>query len=184
MKKINNIKSCRILQGNSSAGFSLSVCIFFLIGCSPAPIDPATFASENLPPAYPRNVITDPATIKAAKALETMIRAQKSAEGLATFSTVEILPPTRTVLPYGVGRYEQQTRLPVILTTGPAWVKLKPQAREDLIRKTQADCLAALEREGCKLPLTLTVQEPSGWQVAWLNDPVIGKPIFVGGSDE
>lgn len=162
---------------------ALFIFLNLLTGCSQPAAEPVGQAVENLPPAYPRNVITDPATIRAAKALETTIREQKS-DGLALFSVVEIVPPTRTVLPYGVGRYEQQIRLPVILTTGPAWTKLDGPAREKVVRKAQTDCLAVLAREGCKLPLTLTVQEPSGWQVSWLNEPSAGQPIFVGGSDE
>jgi len=153
-------------------------------GCSrPVERQPA-MQGEHLPPAYPRSAITDPATVLGIKTLEVAVAALKGADGQPLYSAVEILPPTRTVLPYGVGRYEQQMRLPVILTTGPAWAKLDSVAREKLVRDTHARCIEALSRAACKLPLTLTVQEPRGWQVAWMNDPEPGRSIFVGDGDE
>jgi hypothetical protein len=160
------------------------VCIGLLSGCArPAQRQPVAQA-ESLPPAYPRTSITDPATQQGVKALEAAVNAMKGSDGQPLYAGVEILPPTRTVLPYGVGRYQQQTRLPVILTTGPVWAKLDTTRREALVRQTHQECLQALERSACKLPLTLTVQEPRGWQVAWLNDPEPGRSTFVGDADE
>ena len=46
------------------------------------------------------------------------------------FSRVEVLPPTRTVLPYGVGAYQQEPRLPAILTIGPGWASQEPEEKE------------------------------------------------------
>ena len=155
-----------------------------LCGCSrPEPVQPRGPVGD-LPPAYPRSAITDPATVRAIQVLEAMVARLQDPDKQPLYSAVEIMPPTRTVLPYGVGRYEQQVRLPVILTTGMGWGKLDSTARETQVRKIHADCLAVLQREGCKLPLTLTVQEPRGWQVAWLNDANPGKTIFVGDGDE
>lgn len=168
----------RTLLVISLVGFGL------LSGCSRPPQRQPIAQADSLPPAYPRTSITDPTTVQGVKALEAAVNSMKGSDGQPLYAGLEILPPTRTVLPYGVGRYQQQTRLPVILTTGPAWAKLDTTRREALVRQTHQECLQALERSACKLPLTLTVQEPRGWQVAWLNEPEPGRSIFVGDADE
>lgn len=175
---MNRTLIIRTLQAFALLGAGL------LSGCSRPPQRQPIAQAESLPPAYPRSSITDPATVVGVKALEATVNALKGSDGQPLYALVEILPPTRTVLPYGVGRYQQQNRLPVILTTSPAWAKLDTTRRETLVRQTHQECLQALERSGCKLPITLTVQEPRGWQVAWLNDPEPGRSIFVGDADE
>ncbi len=58
------------------------------------------------------------------------LKQRAGASQAAIFSRVEVLPPTQTVLPYGVGAFQQEPRLPAILTTGPGWAELKPDEKE------------------------------------------------------
>ena len=83
-----------------------------------------------------------------------------------------MLPPTQTVLPYGVGAYQQEPRLPAILTIGPGWASQEPEEKE--AAAAQAFRKLSLGLEALKLdpPLrpTLTIQTPSGLELAWMND--------------
>ena len=87
----------------------------------PEPKPPAR--GDGLPQAYPRSQINEPKLRALAQEFQTWALQQQSAGAnpAPLFSRVEVLPPVLTVLPYGVGAYEQEPRLPVILTTGPGW---------------------------------------------------------------
>jgi hypothetical protein len=77
----------------------------------------------------------------------------------------------RTVQPYGVGAYQQEPRLPVILTTGPGWAALKPPEKEEMAAQAFQDFserLQALQREPPLQP-TLTIQTSQGMELAWIN---------------
>ena len=92
----------------------------------------APVREENLPQAYERSQINDPGLHQFAQEFKTWALQQRG--GGATpgplFKRVEVLPPTQTVLPYGVGAYEQELRLPTILTTGPGWASRNPEEKE------------------------------------------------------
>ena len=96
----------------------------------PEPTAPA--GATNLPQAYARSQINDPGLHQFAQEFKTWALQQTT--GGATpgplFKRVEVLPPTRTVLPYGVGAFEQELRLPTILTTGPGWASQNPEEKE------------------------------------------------------
>ena len=88
------------------------------------------------------------------------------------FSRVEVLPPTQTVLPYGVGAYEQEPRLPAILTIGPGWASQNPEEKEAVAAQAFRKLSQGLEALKLDPPLrpTLTIQTPSGLELAWMND--------------
>jgi len=157
-----------------------------LVGCSrTAPIptavqgagadaaaEPPKGAEKGLPPAYLRNQITDPGLREVADEFKTWALGQHSGpDKAALYSRVEILPPAQTVQPYGVGAYQQEPRLPVILTTGPGWAPLKTQDKEAQVAKAFRDIAGRLEALKHKPPLrpTLTIQTPQGMELGWIN---------------
>jgi hypothetical protein len=153
----------------------LAVAIFFAAatGCSRLPFEPAAQPEQkNLPPAYPQNQITDPALLDLANGFKTWALAQRAGKPeQPIYARVEILPPAQTVQPYGVGAYQQETRLPVILTTGPGWADLKrPQKEERTVAafKEITSRLAPLKRNPPLQP-TVTIQTPDGMVLAWIN---------------
>ena len=81
---------------------------------------PAVVTAGDLPPAYTRDKILDPKLTEVARAFKAWAGEQKSQAG-AAFGSVEVLPPAPTLLPYGIGTYQKQLRLPAILITGPGW---------------------------------------------------------------
>lgn len=82
-----------------------------------------------------------------------------------------MLPPTQTVLPYGVGAYEQELRLPTILTTGPGWASRNPEEKEAVAVQVFRELSQGIEALKLAPPLrpTLTIQTPSGFEIAWMN---------------
>lgn len=137
-------------------------------GCGARHEEPA----EDLLPAYVFNRINDDDLARAVDGLRSWSEEQAGGDRQALYEKVEILPPTPTVQPYGVGVYQQEMRLPVILTTGPGWSKLSPADKEarvaDAFREA-ARRLGELDRKPQLLP-TLTVQTPQGFEIAWMND--------------
>jgi hypothetical protein len=128
-------------------------------------------AAEALPPAYTSNQITDPALRQVAGEIQTWAAQQAGAGRQPLYSQAEVLPPTQTVQPYGVGAYQQEPRLPVILTTGPGWTTLQPAEKEAMVAQAFRDFserLQALKRQPALRP-TLTVQTPQGMELAWIN---------------
>jgi hypothetical protein len=138
----------------------------------PEPTAPA--GEKNLPQAYPRSQINDPELHRFAQEFKTWALQQRTV-GVTPgppFERVEVLPPTQTVLPYGVGAFEQDLRLPNILTTGPGWASLNPEEKEAVAAQAYRKLsrgLEALKLEPALRP-TLTIQTPSGLQLAWMND--------------
>ncbi|MHB1423585.1 MAG: hypothetical protein ACYC3I_10395 [Gemmataceae bacterium] len=138
-------------------------------GCQWTP--PGPRAEKGLPPAYLRNQINDPALRKVADEIQTWASRQAGVGGQPLYSRAEVLPLTQTVQPYGVGAYQQEPRLPVILTTGPGWAGLQPTEKE--AKTTQAFTelsarLQTLARQPSLRP-TLTLQTPQGMELAWIN---------------
>ncbi len=156
---------------------ALTTAVLAASGCGPAP--PSGDAQQGLPPAYTRNQITDPDVHRSAEAIQEWAAKQIGAGGQALFSRSEVLPPAQTVQPYGVGAYQQELRLPVILTTGPGWSGLTPAEKEAAAERAFSGCaghLQGLKREPPLRP-TLTIQTPQGMELAWINHLDPGKNV-------
>ncbi len=128
-------------------------------------------AAQALPPAYTSHQITDPALRKVAEEIQTWAVQQVGAGRQSLYSRVEVLPPVRTVQPYGVGAYQQEPRLPVILTTGPGWAKLDYETKEKMAAQAFREFSERLQVLKHEPPLrpTLTIQTPQGMELAWIN---------------
>jgi hypothetical protein len=143
-------------------------------GCSKLPFGPPAPGPEqkDLPPAYPQNQITDPGLLEVVNGFKAWALAQRAGKPeQAIYSRCEVLPPAQTVQPYGVGAYQQEPRLPVILTTGPGWSELKRQDKEKLAAgafKEITSRLAGMKHEPTLRP-TLTIQTPEGMVLGWIN---------------
>ncbi len=118
--------------------------------------------------------INDPELEQFAQQFKTSALQRKSggAKTDPLFSRVEVLPPTRTVLPYGVGSFQQELRLPTILTTGPGWASQNPEEKEAIAAQAFRELSQGIEALKLDPPLrpTLTIQTPSGLELAWMND--------------
>lgn len=138
-------------------------------GCRRSP--PAPAAEKDLPPAYMSNQITDPALRGIAERIKKWALEQKGADRKPLYSRAEILPPARTVQPYGVGAYQQEPRLPVVLITGEGWPGLKNADKEAKVKEAFEEIekqLRTLERQPPLRP-TLTIQTPQGMELGWIN---------------
>lgn len=145
---------------------ALTVLVLAITGC-----EPPKPQSKNLPPAYTYNRITDPALRKIADEIRTWVEQQTGDGKQPLYSKTEILPPVPIVQPYGVGLFQHELRLPVILTTGPGWPGLERRDKEVAVTNAYREIsrqLLALDREP-PLPLTLTVQTPQGMEISWIN---------------
>jgi hypothetical protein len=139
-------------------------------GCGPPAPDEVPQAAGDLPPAYTRDKILDPKLADAARGFTGWVESQKSGAA-SIFSRVEVLPPTPTVLPYGIGANQKETRLPAILITGPGWSSLKRADREAMAVQAfseLSDRLAAAKPEPPIRP-SVTIQTPQGLELAWIN---------------
>jgi hypothetical protein len=167
----------------------LGVAAVAALGCEPAGDRVATEKSpepegqrnnDSLPVAYQNSQtkIDDPRLIEEARRFKEWVLKERDAASRApVFSRAEILPATQTVLPYGVGAFEQEPRLPAILTTGPGWAALTPDAKEALVTNAfvkLSEGLRALHLTVSPRP-TLTIQTPKGLVLAWINDLVEGR---------
>lgn len=126
---------------------------------------------ESLPPAYIANQITDPALQHVAEEIRAWGSRPNRAGGTPLYSRVDVLPPAAVVQPYGVGVFQQEVRLPVILITGPAWTGLKPAEKETAVAAAFREIsrrLQGLNRQPALQP-TLTVQTPQGILLTWIN---------------
>jgi hypothetical protein len=134
---------------------------------------------QGLPDAYPRSQINDPRLRALAQEFQTWALQQETGGTPAAplFSRVEVQPPTRTVLPYGVGAYQQEPRMPAILTTGPGWTSQEPEEKEAAAAQAFRKLSLGLDALQLDPPLhpTLTIQTPSGLELAWINDLVDGR---------
>jgi hypothetical protein len=160
------MKSTRII---SKIGLALGAVIGLAApGCQrPAPPP----QPQSLLPAYTSNQIVDPGLRKIAEEIQTWAARQVGAGRLPLYSHVEVLAPAQTVQPYGVGAFQQELRLPVVLRTGPGWAGLPPEEKEAKVAQAfrqLSEHLQALKREPPLRP-TLTVQTPQGMELAWVN---------------
>ena len=104
----------------------------------------AVVTAGDLPPAYTRDKILDPKLAEVARAFTAWAGEQKVQAG-AVFGSVEVLPPAPTLLPYGIGTYQKQLRLPAILITGPGWRTLAADDREALAARAFQELSRLLE---------------------------------------
>jgi hypothetical protein len=135
----------------------------------------------NLPPAYIRDKILDPKLAEVARAFTVWAGEQKVQAG-AVFGRVEVLPPAPTLLPYGIGTYQKQLRLPAILITGPGWRALSRDEREALVARAFQELSRLLESSAndSATRATITVQTQQGLELCWINDLEPGSKLLHG----
>lgn len=142
-----------------------------LLGVIASGCEPRHAAKEGLPPAYTSNQITDPALHTVVDEIQSWAAQRAGAAQKPLYSRVEVLPPVPIVQPYGVGVFQQEVRLPVILTTGPGWTGMKLAEKEAAVAQAFhhiSERLQALNRKSA-LQSTLTVQTPQGMELTWMN---------------
>ena len=146
-------------------------------GCERRAVTPA----GDLPPAYTRDKILDPKLAEVARAFIAWAAEQK-AQGGAVFGKIDVLPPAPTLLPYGVGTYQKQLRLPAILITGPGWRALPGDDREALAARAFRELSRLLESSDSTPAVrpTVTVQTPQGLELCWINDLEPGRKLLHG----
>jgi hypothetical protein len=146
-------------------------------GCDRRAVAPA----GELPPAYTRDKILDPKLAEGARAFTAWAGEQK-VQGRAVFSRVEVLPPAPTLLPYGIGTYQKQLRLPAILITGPGWRTLAGDDREALAARAFQKLSQLLESSAgaSTVRATVAIQTPQGLELCWINDLEPGRKILHG----
>ena len=146
-------------------------------GCDRRAVAP----SGDLPPAYTRDKILDPKLAKVARAFTTWAGEQKVQAG-AIFGRVEVLPPAPTLLPYGIGTYQKQLRLPAILITGPGWRALAGDAREAMAARAFQELSRLLNSSAgaSVVRATVTIQTPQGLELCWINDLEPGRKVLHG----
>jgi hypothetical protein len=142
---------------------------------------PAVTPAADLPPAYTRDKIVDPKLAEVARAFTVWAEAQK-VQAAAVFGKVEVLPPAPTLLPYGIGTYQKQMRLPAILITGPGWGALTRNDREALAARAFEELSRHLRSSPSTSALgaTVTVQTPQGLELAWINTLEPGRKLLHG----
>jgi hypothetical protein len=158
--------------------FALAVGAMVLIaGCS----GPKVSSVGDLPPAYTRDKILDPSLAEVARVFTLWAGEQKGPAG-AVFSRVEVLPPAPTLLPYGVGTYQKQMRLPAILITGPGWRALAHDEREAIAARAFEELSRLLESSASapSVRATITVQTLQGLELCWINDLEPGRKLLHG----
>lgn len=162
----------------------LTFLILGLIGCGmPQTEKIPPMPDGNLPPAYPRSDITDPVLVDASKQIQTYINGRKAASGDLFFSKTEILAPAKIVLPYGVGVFQQELRLPVILTTNKGWRTLKQDEKEMEVKLAFKQMLNILQKMNTSLKPSLTIQTPQGLEISWVNELNGGNKLVFGDED-
>jgi hypothetical protein len=146
-------------------------------GCERHQVAPA----GDLLPAYTRDKILDPKLAEVARAFTAWAGEQK-VQARVVFTRVEVLPPAPTLLPYGIGTYQKQLRLPAILTTGPGWRDLAGDDREALAARAFQELSRLLESSASVsgVQATVTVQTPQGLELCWINNLEPGRKLLHG----
>jgi hypothetical protein len=146
-------------------------------GCNRRPV----ITAGELPPAYTRDKILDPKLAEVARAFTAWAGEQKVQAG-AVFGRVEVLPPAPTLLPYGIGTYQKELRLPAILITGPGWRALAGDDREALATRAFQELSRLLESSASASTVraTVTIQTPQGLELCWINDLEPGRKLLHG----
>jgi hypothetical protein len=146
---------------------ALSMLGLLVSGCEP----PKPSRPASMPPAYTSNKITDPALRKVADDVKAWAAKQVDGNQKPIYTTVEVLPPVPIVQPYGVGVFQEEMRLSVILTTGPGWGGMKLDKKEAAVAaafRYITERLKSVDHEPA-LKTTLTVQTPQGMELTWIN---------------
>ena len=135
----------------------------------------------DLPPAYTRDKILDPKLAEVARAFTAWAGEQKVQAG-AEFGRIEVLPPAPTLLPYGIGTYQRELRLPAILITGPGWRALAGDDREALAARAFQELTRLLESSASASAVraTVTIQTPQGLELCWINNLEPGRKLLHG----
>ena len=135
----------------------------------------------DLPPAYTRDKILDPKLAEVARAFTAWTHEQK-VDARPAFDRVEVLPPAPTLMPYGIGTYQKQLRLPAILITGPGWRALSRDDREALAARAFQELTRLLESSPSApaVRATVTIQTPQGVELGWINDVEPGRTLLHG----
>lgn len=157
---------------NTPRGASrLALSVLSLVGLSLVGCEKPPAPKGELPPAYTSNRITDPALGDVSDEIRAWAVKRTGAGGKPLYEKVEVLPPAPVVQPYGVGVFQQEIRLPVILTTGPGWSGLKAAEKEDAVAAAFREFDERLRVVKHEPPLrpTLTVQTPEGLELSWIN---------------
>jgi hypothetical protein len=146
-------------------------------GCARRPV----VTAGDLPPAYTRDKILDPKLAEVARAFAAWAGEQKGHAG-AAFGETEVLPPAPTLLPYGIGTYQKQLRLPAILVTGPGWRSLTADEREALAARAFQELSRLLESSASASTVraTVTIQTPQGLELCWINNLEAGRKLLHG----
>lgn len=145
-----------------------------VVGCERRPAgDPPA----GLEPAYTRDKILDPALETAARAFIAWAGSQAAGDK-PVFGPVDILPPAPTLLPYGIGTYQKETRLPAVMITGPGWPSLSREEREAMAAKAFDELSRLLPKSS--LRPTVTIQTPQGLELAWINETQPGRTLLHG----
>jgi hypothetical protein len=141
----------------------------------------AVVTPGDLPPAYTRDKILDPKLAEVARAFTAWVGEQKVQTG-AAFGGIEVLPPAPTLLPYGVGTYQKQLRLPAILMTGPGWRSLTADEREALSARAFQELSRLLESSASEsvVRASVTIQTPQGLELCWINNLEPGRKLLHG----
>jgi len=153
------------------------VAVLASTGCEQQAVAPA----GDLPPAYTRDKILDPKLAEVARAF-TAWAGEQQVQARAVFSRVEVLPPAPTLLPYGIGTYQKQLRLPAILITGPGWRALADDDREAMAARAFQELSRLLESSAgaAAVRATVTIQTPQGLELCWINDLEPGRKLLHG----
>jgi hypothetical protein len=160
----------------------LAAILLASVGCGrSAGPTPGDMNSGGMPPAYARDKILDPKLAEAARAFTAWAVDQKVG-AKPVFGRVETLPPAPTLLPYGIGTYEKQARLPAILITGPGWPDLSRDDREALAASAYRELSRLVESTAVDPPVraTVTIQTPQGLELAWINELEPGRTLLHG----
>ena len=163
---------------------TLALLILGLIGCGMPQTEKIPPMPDGiLSPAYPKSDITDPALVDASKQIHSFVNARKSASGDSLFSKTEILAPAKIVLPSGVGVFQQELRLPVILTTNKGWRTLKQEEKELEVKSAFQQMLTILQKMKTPLKPSLTIQTPQGLEISWINELNGSSKLVFGDED-
>ncbi|MFN5289735.1 MAG: hypothetical protein ACK5E4_06550 [Planctomycetia bacterium] len=117
---------------------------------------------------------------KTGRAIREWVESRKTTDGIPKFVKTEILAPASIVMPYGVGMFQQEMRVPIILTTGMGWKSLQPEEKEKEVIQAFEEFKKFLQQ--CTIPRkpSLTLQTPQGLEISWVNEIQKGQKLVFG----
>lgn len=152
-----------------------------IAGCNPSDQDKSKFivpAQTQTP--FNRGETQDADLQKAGRAIREWVDSRKTADGVPKFGKTEILAPASIVMPYGVGMFQQEMRVPIILTTAMGWKSLQSEEKEKEVTQAFEEFKKILQQ--CSIPRkpSLTLQTPQGLEISWVNDIQKGQKLVFG----